>query len=283
MSDKKGKIYFSYAWRDEHSETGKSREDLVEKLYQSLKNDGFDVRIDKENCTYGDSISNFIKEIGQGDLIVVFTSEKYLKSIFCMEELYRIGLKSESSKDIFQKRILPVTVEFVEVKKPAVRGTYLTYWKNERQELEDLRANHSEAMTDEDYKQIDITKQIYNSFTKLALWLNDLNASNNTLLQENDFEIIKQKIIERIGKQEINSKEEEKDCPKTYDEFKEYVSKNPLPDVFDMVERCFYQKMDSSDRTVFNTRQKQYKNDKLGIFESDIKEVLPTLVKKYLA
>jgi hypothetical protein len=282
MSKEKAKIYFSYAWNDDKSETGKSREDLVTKIYDSLKNDGFDVRRDKENCTYGESISNFIEEIGKGDLIIVFTSDKYFKSPFCMEELYKIGLKNNLDKDNFQKNILPVIVEFVEVTKPVTRRKYLTYWKGERDNLTILQNEHPDAMNLEDYKQMEVAKRIYNEFTNLTLWLSDINASNNKLLEENDFEIIKQKIIERIGKPTTTTMQEN-DCPKTYEEFKEYIAKNTLADTFDMVEEYLYEKMDFSDKTTFNMRKNQYKNDKNKISESDIKEVLPMLVKKHLA
>ncbi|PIY09753.1 MAG: hypothetical protein COZ18_07415 [Flexibacter sp. CG_4_10_14_3_um_filter_32_15] len=279
MSDKKGKIYFSYAWRDENSETGKSREDLVEKLYQSLKNDGFDVRIDKENCTYGESISDFIKEIGQGDLIVVFTSDKYAKSPYCMEELFLIGENNRFKKDEFQNAILPISVEYINFASVDALEIYFKHWRTEQQKWLQLQNDFQEAFTEQHSKRLHIAKKIQQKFGQLTDWLTDINASSNQLLEENDFEIIKQKIIERVGKLEIKMNEEEKNCPKTYEEFKEYVVKNTLSEVFEMIEKCFYQNMSFPNKVTFNDRQKQYTNDELGVFTAKIKEVLPILVK----
>jgi hypothetical protein len=134
MSDQKGKIYFSYAWRDENSEAGKNREDLVEKLYTSLKTDGFDVIRDKENCMYGESISSFIKERGKSDLIIVFTSEKYAKSPYCMQELFLIAQNNRFDKSNFQNTILPIVVEFIKFDEPKVLREYFEYWKNKEHE-----------------------------------------------------------------------------------------------------------------------------------------------------
>lgn len=50
--------------------------------------EGFDVRRDKENAGYRASIRDFMKEIGQGNCIIVAISDKYLKSENCMFEMF---------------------------------------------------------------------------------------------------------------------------------------------------------------------------------------------------
>ena len=103
------KIYFSYAWGDEE-ERGESREKIVDELYQSLKKDGFNVLRDKMDSHYGDMISKFMQEIGESDLIVVFVSDKYARSPYCMNELYEIARNSKFDKQLFAKRVLPVVL-----------------------------------------------------------------------------------------------------------------------------------------------------------------------------
>jgi internalin A len=45
---------------------------------------------DKDEMKHGDRISDFMDRIGEGDLVYVFLSDKYLKSPFCMYELHAI-------------------------------------------------------------------------------------------------------------------------------------------------------------------------------------------------
>ena len=80
-------IYFSYAWGDKN-EISESREELVNKLYDTLIAKNYKVVRDKMDLTYRGLISEFMQEIGRGRLIIVATSDKYLKSPYCMFELY---------------------------------------------------------------------------------------------------------------------------------------------------------------------------------------------------
>src|SRR5688500_10049279 len=87
-------IFFSYAWRD-NEEPSEDREKMVGELYNSLEEEGFNVLIDKKNSEYTTYISEFMSAIGQGKLIVVAISQKYLKSPYCMWELYEIARNSK--------------------------------------------------------------------------------------------------------------------------------------------------------------------------------------------
>lgn len=201
MSKEKTKIYFSYAWNDDKSEAGKNREDLVTKIYDSLKSDGFDVRRDKENCMYGESISNFIDEIGKGDLIIVFTSDKYVKSAYCMRELFLIAQNNGFNKNDFSNAILPVLVEYIKFDDPDILDIYFDFWNKENERWQKFMVKNRQNANREQSERAHIAQDIQQKFGTLSDWITDINASNNKLLQENDFEIIKQKIIKRVGKQ----------------------------------------------------------------------------------
>ena len=47
----------------------------MNQLYDSLIQDKIDVRRDKMDIGYGGIISEFIEELGEGDLVVVFVSD----------------------------------------------------------------------------------------------------------------------------------------------------------------------------------------------------------------
>ena len=65
------KVYFSYAWGDTY-EAGESRETLVDRFYNGLIDEPFELKRDNKDIPYGGMISEFMEELGKGDLIVVF-------------------------------------------------------------------------------------------------------------------------------------------------------------------------------------------------------------------
>jgi pterin-4a-carbinolamine dehydratase len=85
----KPKIYFSYAWGDE-------REKIVDELCNTIKSEKkYEVVRDKENLEYKGLISDFMRGIGKGNIVVVVLSDKYLRSDYCMFELYGYSDESE--------------------------------------------------------------------------------------------------------------------------------------------------------------------------------------------
>ncbi|MEL6718185.1 MAG: TIR domain-containing protein [Bacteroidota bacterium] len=193
----KGKIFFSYAW-GVNDETGQNREELVDQLYNSLEASGIDVIRDKKDLNYGELISEFMEQIGQGDLVIVFTSAKYAKSPYCMFELYEIARNSKWDQRAFTRQILPVIVEFVNFNDPMVLEEYFEYWEQTEQKWAKFMQKRVGQISLEQSKQYDKIKNINHYFGKLSSWLIDINSSNNKLLAENDFEIVKQTIIQRL-------------------------------------------------------------------------------------
>jgi internalin A len=80
------RYYVSYAWSDE----GEDREAIVDKLCDEAEKRGTPVLRDKKVLGFGDSIAKFTKDIGRGDRVFIILSDKYLKSPFCMIELFEI-------------------------------------------------------------------------------------------------------------------------------------------------------------------------------------------------
>jgi internalin A len=56
----------------------------------TLEKENRNVIRDKNALHPGDPISTFIKTLGQARLVIVVLSEKYLRSPYCMTELYSI-------------------------------------------------------------------------------------------------------------------------------------------------------------------------------------------------
>ena len=122
------KVYFSYAWGEE------GQENLVDKLYKSLLKGepSFELHRDNMSIAYGGLISPYMEEMGRGDLIVVFLSDKYLRSPYCMFELYEIGRNAKFDKEVFSQKVLPIRLEQLKLDDPQVLGGYYTYWEGEK-------------------------------------------------------------------------------------------------------------------------------------------------------
>ncbi|GJL84110.1 MAG: hypothetical protein DHS20C01_37440 [marine bacterium B5-7] len=191
------KIYFSYAWGDEES-YGESREKIVDELYQSLKNDGFNVLRDKMDCHYGDMISSFMQEIGMGDLIVVFVSDKYVRSPYCMNELYEIARNNKLDKQLFTQRVLPMRVEQIKFDDPAILENYFEHWEQEEQKWAAFINKRMSKVTKAQTNRYHMAQKISNNFGELCDWLTDINAFTYKLLSRDDFNTVKDVIITRF-------------------------------------------------------------------------------------
>ncbi len=197
IEEKIPEIFFSYAWGDEH-ETSGSREEIVDKLYENLKNDGFSLKRDKVDLGYKGLISDFMKNIGRGDFVVVAISDKYLKSTYCMYELYEIYRNSRLETKDFVNRIYPIRVESLKLDDPDVLDVYFEYWENLEKKWENLIVKRGTRITTAQKAEYDKIKEIAAKLGDLLDILKDMNALTKELLSDNNFEKIKSSIKERL-------------------------------------------------------------------------------------
>jgi len=189
-------IFFSYAWGDEHK-PGESRERIVNELYDSLVKDNYRVVRDKYNLEYKGFISAFMTRIGKGKCIIVAISQKYVKSPYCMFELYEIARNSNFDKEQFREKVLPVMVEFIDFTDPAVIEDHFSYWGNEYKEWDDLVRKHAGQLSVEQMQRYDKIKMIYQNFGRLSEWIIDMNSLNPRLLSAGNFAEIKKAILNK--------------------------------------------------------------------------------------
>ncbi len=131
--------YLSYAWADE---TDRQREEKVDATCAEADKRGVLVLRDKKVLTRGDTISNFMRAIGRGDRVFIFLSEKYLRSPFCMFEMYCVWLHSRQNEDDFCRRVRLFVLDDARIWTPKDRLRHAIYWYNEFQEMErELKAS----------------------------------------------------------------------------------------------------------------------------------------------
>ncbi len=180
----KPKIFFSYAWDQDEA--------LIMQLYNSLKQDGFNVIKDKENMGYKGVISKFMSDIGAADFIIVGISDKYLKSKFCMYELYEIFKNSGMNRDVFGKKLFPIRIEeSLDLGNPDTVNEYVKYWKEQEQEWTKRVKEESDSITEEQARQFQFIKRLVIDIRNILSCLSDINSSNLSTLKSNDFADIK--------------------------------------------------------------------------------------------
>jgi S1-C subfamily serine protease len=131
-SPKKPKYFVSYAWADP---TGPDRESIVDRACEEAERRGITIVRDKTALKVGDSVVDFMRKIGEGDIIFVVLSDKYLRSPYCMFELFEIGRVNRQDQSEFLKRVRVYVLSDAKLFNPADRIRYGAYWKRELNKL----------------------------------------------------------------------------------------------------------------------------------------------------
>ncbi len=204
---KKSKIYFSYAWNENNREvetkantasdiSGKDST-LIKQLSESFKVDGYDVINDVSEETYKGSLIEFIKEIGRADFIIVVISDKFLKSEFCMYELYEM-----LRKDIF-KKIYLIYTEIIDLSNPEISINYFKYWEDTKKRWEQLITNYGKHVPPKQQERYQQVKDIRNELGSIIAFLNDLSGTLKVKLSENNFSKVKETIKKQFSEREV--------------------------------------------------------------------------------
>jgi pterin-4a-carbinolamine dehydratase len=187
----KPKVFFSYAW-------GGEKEKIVDDLFASLERDEkYDVIRDKVNLGYKGLISEFMKGIGKGNIVIIALSDKYLRSEYCMFELYELYRNSSLDSSQLLKKIYPIRVENLDLNDTKVLREYFIYWKEKEIEWKSLVTEF-----DADQRKHRMIQAIRSSISDLFPFLNDINSLTKEMLSKNDFAEIKKAIEERVLKPE---------------------------------------------------------------------------------
>jgi len=172
-------IYISYAW-------GGESEKIVDLLDAELQERNIKVIRDQRDLGYKGSITEFMKDIGKGNKVIVIISKKYLESENCMFELTQVY----ENKD-FAKRIFPIVLADADIYKPLNRINYIKYWDGKIQEL-DQAIKSLERGTD----VLDLNRELNNYgkirvlFSDIAFILKDMNTLSPEIHQGQKFDTL---------------------------------------------------------------------------------------------
>jgi hypothetical protein len=170
-------VYVSYAWKEEEQNR------LVDKLEQACAARGIDLRYDKKAMRYGDSIRQFMDEIGTAEHVVLLLSEAYLKSRYCMDELCRIYGNGD-----FRRRVNPIVLSETRFHHVDEHSPYTQHWEDERKALRAKIKSHSEPERAlEEQKELKEVCEILRLMPEILSALADMNTLTENVHLETDF------------------------------------------------------------------------------------------------
>jgi internalin A len=135
--------YVSYAWgRTDAAATPEERlrEEVVAAIEALAREKGAKIIRDRDVMRFGDSITNFMDQIAQGRRIFVVLSAKYLRSAFCMYELFSIWHECRRRQDVFRERVSVIVLPDAAI---YTRDDRLLIAKHWAKEFEDQKRSFS--------------------------------------------------------------------------------------------------------------------------------------------
>lgn len=190
---KKGKtiptVYISYKWK------GFSM-DAVDTLCDLFQLKQIYYKRDREDCRYGDNITDFMDEIRAGKFVVVVFSEAYLKSFNCVYEL--AGVLEHSD---YMKRIFPIVIE-ESVREDNKYEELANYWEGQKSNKELIVKriiSQDKEVVVPLKKKVALIETYIHELNKLDEVLESLNAYSYEELVNWNFEPLLAKIHERLN------------------------------------------------------------------------------------
>jgi internalin A len=165
----------SYAWEE-------PTQAVVDRLCAAAEARGVRVLRDKTAVGLGDSISKFMQRIGRADRVFIVLSDKYLRSPYCMFELFEIWRNNRADPALFAERIRAFTLPSANISSPVERVKHAIYWKERYEEIDTLVKTHGLSVLGEtDLKQFKLMQDF-------AHRVSDILATIADILQPRDFD-----------------------------------------------------------------------------------------------
>ena len=186
MQEYEKAVFISYAW-------GGESEEIVNRIDETLQQRGIEIIRDKRDLGYKGSITGFMERIGQGNCVIVVTSNKYLRSQNCMFELIEFA---ESKQ--FHDRIFPIVLGDADIYDPIKRIEYIKYWETKRAELAEAIKALDPANLQGIRDEMDLYDRIRDKISGLASILKDMNTLTPDMHRDSDFSEVYSSIVKRM-------------------------------------------------------------------------------------
>jgi internalin A len=130
--EERPKYAISYAWNETDS-TGLDLEAPVNLLCDAAGARNIEILRDKQSMVFGASIRSFMLDIARSQRIFIFLSDKYLKSTYCMRELYETWRECRQDAEELKQRVRVFKLPDANISDVHARAAYREYWDREHQ------------------------------------------------------------------------------------------------------------------------------------------------------
>jgi internalin A len=173
--EKPREVFISYAWGDDKTRKGKIREQVAKELYAALKKeDRFLPVWDRGQIKNGELISAFIRRLTRADLVVAVISDKYLRSPYCMHEIYKLWQRCQAEPDEMVKRLVPIVLPGVKIGNLPERAPYVRYWRDKAHELAELHNELHSLLDPQTVQDIRLVREFSEHVDGILRFLNDV-------------------------------------------------------------------------------------------------------------
>jgi hypothetical protein len=181
-------VFVSYAHGDD-TVAGRLRDTLFTQLCASLVAWAWAVRCDVNAMCAGYSISEFTKKIGSADRVIVIVTEKYLRSDWCILELFYLQQHALGDKKRFQDHVVPVVLDDAKIDTANYRHVHVLYWQSRLADLE-MFGDH---LSDHERELVRLLKQGPKALSDILSWLADPKAPRGyQAVVADDFRMIRE-------------------------------------------------------------------------------------------
>jgi TIR domain len=174
-SNKMPEYYVSYAWGDDTTE-GKEREAVLDRLCAEAHARGKCIIRDKTAMKIG-NISTFMNRIGKGVAdarVCIVLSDKYLKSPYCMHELFDVWRNCREDSDTFIDRTRVLVLPSAKISTAVERTQYVIHWQSAFKSLDALvRAHGKLALSDKDHTEFWLMSRFVSETANVLQWVQD--------------------------------------------------------------------------------------------------------------
>lgn len=170
------RVYVSYSWEADKGTP------VVDEIGELLAQHGLELRRDKEQVKYGDSIKSFMDEIGAADNIVPVLSRQYFHSEFCMYELLHVWNHGN-----FGTRVHPIALPDFELAAWRTQLDLVKFWNKEAAELQRELTTLTAAQTLNLIERLRVIGGFSARIDELLAFLADLNITPRALLRDQEY------------------------------------------------------------------------------------------------
>jgi internalin A len=134
----------------------------------------------------GDLISAFIQRLTHADLVVAVISDKYLRSSYCMFEIYKLWQRCQGDAKFLADCVVPIMLPEVKVGNLRDRAPYLEYWAEQADSLEALILKLGLSAGGQSWEGVRLVREFAHHVDDILVFLQDVLIPRKLAVQFDD-------------------------------------------------------------------------------------------------